>query len=206
MDIKVDQFGSPDVGVCNATYLMILLNNQLSKWANGQRINTTKSQLRFILSIESDQLSDVQLSLSYETNGKEEIIPAGYVGQRLSSKEAKFCTKLPYFTIWDLRNKPPYSVIIEKFKNLDDTTGIVEAVADGYHSIMVDSCNIAPGINASLATANGNAILFLRSQQLYVTKIELYVKDIMMFIKQIEERRTIEIRDQVKSILTKEKK
>lgn len=193
--------GTSNRGVCNATYLMILLDSCLADWAKESSLSAGKNNLRFIMSIETDKLDDVYLSLSYTGPDGEVVIPAGYVGQELTAKESKFCEKLPVFTSLDLRNKPPFSVIIDKFKNLNDQSSIVEAVAVALHCVMVNSCEVAPRVSAALATSNGSAILFLRNKELYVTKFEIYVKDIVKFIEEQTELRSVELRQEVTSLI-----
>ncbi len=190
-------------GISNATYLMFLLSNCLADWAKESPLSDGKNNLRFIVSIETDKLDDVHLSLSYTGPEGEIVIPAGYVGQVMTSKESKFCEKLPIFTNWDLSNKPPFSVITEKFKGLNDQTSLVEAVALAMHCVMVNSCEVATRISAALAlsTSKGSAILFLRNKELYVTKIEIYVKDIVNFIEEQTELRSKELRQEVTSLI-----
>lgn len=187
----------------NSTYLMILMNNYLGKWASAHHLSIGKDRLRFILTMESDNLADVHLSLSYDGPNGEEIIPAGYVGQRLNKKEETFCKSLPHYTPIDLINKPPFDVVMNKFEYINDTTGIVETSAHALSSVMIDTCHLMEGVDGSLATANGSAILFLQNKELYVTKIELYVKDIMNFIMKLGFKRSTEIRNQIQSILPK---
>lgn len=198
---STDGPGIPDRGIINATYMMIFLNAQLSKWAKDHHVNTEKAQLRFILSIESDKLDEVHLSLSYDEEDGEQVIHAGYVGQKLNDKERKFCEKLPVYTLRDLHQTPPYSVVKNKLDNLKDRTGIVEEVALGFHNILVDACDITGELSAAMATNNGSAILFLRNQELYVTKIEFYAKDIMNFLKGIENKRSLAIREAISSLV-----
>lgn len=193
-----------DRAVNNATYMMILLNGGLSDWANKFYANGDGSRLRFVVSQESDSIDDTYLSLSFEENGVEEIIPAGYVGQRLNEKEEAYCKKLPVLRAHDLCKSPPYVTVHRTLKSLKDHTGIVDEIATTYQTILTDTCEIAKSVTAALATANGSAILFLRHEQLYVTKIEFYTKDIIEFIKKIEERRSSAIGSIVRNILTSE--
>lgn len=185
---------------------MILLNGHLARWAKEHKLTTTISKLMFVMQIESEKLDDVYLTLVYDDGNKETSIAAGYVGQNLTAVEDKYCQKLPFFTDRDLIKTPPYEVIANgKLKNLKDDTGIVHQVALGFHNLMVDTCNLSPGITAALANNNGSAILFLRGNEEYVTKIEFYLKDIINFIRDIEQHRTETIRNSIKSLITKER-
>lgn len=198
---------APERGIFNSSYLVILLNSTLAAWAKNHKLTTSISSLMFVMQVESIKLDDVFLTLVYDDGaGNEKSISAGYVGQTLTSKEKKFCDKLPFFTGVDLNKNPPYEVITTgRLSNLKDTTGILHQVALGFHNLMIDSCNMSNGITAALATNNGTAILFIRDNEEYVTKIEFYLKDIINFINGIEQQRTETIRNSIKTLITKEK-
>lgn len=203
---KLTRDGAPDRGIYNSTYLMILLNGHLAQWAKEHKLTTTISKLMFVMQIESEKLDDVFLTLVYDDGVNETSVAAGYIGQNLTDVEDKYCQKLPFFTDRDLIKTPPYEVITNgKLKDLDDSTGILHQVALGFHNLMVDTCNLSPGITAALANNNGSAILFLRDNEEYVTKIEFYLKDIIKFISNIEQQRTTTIRNSIKSLINKEK-
>lgn len=203
----VSQSEAPERGTFNTSYLMILLNTSLSDWAKKHKLTTSISSLMFVVQIESVKLDDIYLTLVYDDgNGNEKTVHAGYVGQTLTKKERKYCEKLPFFTGVDLNKKPPYDVIMKgRLSNLRDTTGILHCVALGFHNLMVETCNLSTGINGALATNNGTAILFVRDNDEYVTKIEFYLKDIINFINDIEKQRTETIRNSIKTLITKEK-
>lgn len=194
-------------GIFNSSYLMILLNSSLAEWARSHKLTTSISSLMFVMQIESVKLDDVFLTLVYDDgNGNEKSVCAGYVGQTLTTKEMNFCKKLPFFTGVDLNKNPPYEVIVTgRLSSLKDNTGILHQVALAFHNLMIDTCNLGTGVNAALASNNGTAILFIRDNEEYVTKIELYLKDIIKFINDIEHQRTETIRNSIKTLITKEK-
>lgn len=200
---KTDHHEEVDRGVFNSSYLMILLNHHLARWAKSYHLNSPSSKLMFVLQIESENLADVYLSLVYEDQNGERIIPAGYVGQYLSPVEEKYCKKLPNFTMRDLEKKPPALVMINKFEKLKDDTGIVECVAKCFSTLMLETCVVAKTITAGMAVNNGNALLFLRDNPEYITKLEFHVEDIIKFIKGITNEHSNLIKDSVRNILTR---
>lgn len=194
-----------DRGISNSSYMMVLLSLGLAEWAKNHSLNIGASKLMFVTQIESDNLDDVYLSLVYDNGVKEQTIHAGYVGQKMSDKERQFSKKLPLFTLRDLERKPPFDVIMKCHSSINDTTGIVKAVAGCYHQLMKDTCILTSGVTANLATLGGSAILFMRDQEEYTTKFEFYLKDINKFIKEIEEERTNSIRHIVKNLMSRDK-
>lgn len=202
---KTNYHEEVDRGVFNSSYLMILLSQHLARWAKNHYLNTSLTKLMFVLQIESENLADVYLSLVYEDQDGERIIPAGYVGQRLSSVEKAYCEKLPKFTLSDLEKKPPISVMMKRFENLKDDTGIVLCVAECFSTLMVETCVTARSITAGLAAKNGTAILFLRDNSEYVTKMEFHVEDIIKFINSINAENSDKIKQSVRNILTHNK-
>lgn len=192
-----------DLGVFNSSYLMILLNTHLAAWAKDHKFTTTKTNLFFVIQIESDNLADAFLSLVYYDGKEERIIPAAYVGQKLTEQEKAFTSKLVKYTGRDLVKKPPHQVIINKLAGLNDQSDFVNQVAYCYQTLMVDTCEVAGGVEASLATSKGSAILFLRDHDDYITKFEFYTKDVVEFIQGIEEDLSAKVKDTVKSLITK---
>lgn len=195
-----------DRGFYNASYMMLLLNSHLAQWAKEHKLNTPTNHLMFVTQIESTDMTDVYLSMVYFDGEKEHVIPAGYVGQKLTSKEEQFCKTLPYYTTHDLIRKPPYEIMMSsRLKDLKDKSGIVSTTAMALHSFMVETASVSEGIPAQLASGNGNAYLFIRDNEGTVTKMEFYLKDMSSFINKIDERRYEEIRQSIKGILKQDK-
>lgn len=193
--------GDVDLGVFNSSYLMILLNTHLAEWAKQHKLTTGKTNLFFVVQIESDNMADAFLTLVYDDGIAERTVHAAYVGQKMSDKETKFCEKLNHYTGRDLVNKPPHKVIINKLANLNDKSDFVNSVAYCYQSLMVDTCALGNGLDASLATANGSAILFLRDHEDYVTKFEFYAKDVVDFITGIEQEQAAKVHQTIKTLI-----
>lgn len=196
-----------DRGFYNMSYVMLLLNDRLAKWAKDHHLNTTKTSLMLVTQMESINLNDIYLTLSYFDGEQEHVIPAGYVGQALTDKEVTLTKDMPMYRTRDLIRKPPYEIIqTSRLKELEDKSGIVHEVGMALHNFMTETCDVGDGIRAKLACGNGNAFLFIQDNQKVVTKMEFYLKDISLFLKKIDDERTSSIRHSIKDLVGKGKK
>lgn len=203
MSVTIEEnLGMLDQGFFNYSYLTLLLNNGLTDWAKKHILNTGKQYLMFVIQVESTSLSNIYLSLVYFDGVEEHVIPAGYVGQRLTPKEVKFSTILPLYSVRDLEQKPPFEVMkLSRLKDIKDKTGIVNEVAMAYHNFMMETCKLGKGLRAQLANGDGNALLFFKDSSDETTKIEFYLKDISDFVTRFEKMRIANKRQSIKTLI-----
>lgn len=178
---------STELLVRNTTCGLFMLDGELSEWVKNNPFNRNGNELEFILQVESNNNSDVYITLDYSVEGYTNAINAVYIGKKLTEKEKVYVSNFQPVTLSSFSKKGIKTPILESMKFLKISDSLKITIADSLHNLVERMLMSNTVDGTKVGFTKTSVVVYMRYTNGKVIKVEYYLNDIEKFMAELLE-------------------